>query len=148
MSNKTGGYEISKKNITATGSPAFIQILNVVTNSLTRKIDVAIGRIIKAEKIAEKYSANKQVILAFSGGKDSQVIYELAKMSGIKFFPIMRLTTLDYPEVVRFVRENYKDVIIERPSKNIYKLIIERQSLPTQIARFCCQALKDKKSVK
>ena len=117
--------------------------LNGMTNSLKRKIEVAIERIIKAEKVAEKYSANKQVILAFSGGKDSQVIYELAKMSGIKFFPIMRLTTLDYPEVVRFVRENYKDVIIERPSKNIYKLIIERQSLPTQIARFCCQALKE-----
>lgn len=44
---------------------------------------IAIERIQKFERIANAMGFD--IYLAFSGGKDSQVIYDLAKRSGIKF---------------------------------------------------------------
>lgn len=81
--------------------------------------------------------------LAFSGGKDSQVIYELAKMAGVKFTPVMSITTIDPPELMRFVREHYPDVRFIRPEISYYKLIIKKKSLPTRVMRYCCEYLKE-----
>ena len=39
--------------------------------------------------------------LAYSGGKDSDVILALAQMSGIKFHPIYKMTTIDPPGTYR-----------------------------------------------
>ena len=106
------------------------------------KIDLAIQTIQKAEPLALKYQ-DYGFHLAFSGGKDSQVIYELAKMAGVKFRPVMQVTTLDPPELMKFVRKNYPDVIMERPDINFYKLIVKKKSLPTKTIRYCCQYLKE-----
>jgi phosphoadenosine phosphosulfate reductase len=108
----------------------------------TNKTKQAILTIQKAESLALKYQ-DYGFHLAFSGGKDSQVIYELCKMAGVKFRPVMQLTTLDPPEVMRFVRKNYPNVILERPETNFYKLIVKYQSLPTMMRRFCCKELKE-----
>jgi len=108
----------------------------------TNKTKQAIETIQKAESLALKYQ-DYGFHLAFSGGKDSQVIYELCKMAGVKFRPVMQVTTLDPPELMRFVRKNYPDVILERPEINFYKLIIKYQSLPTMMRRFCCKELKE-----
>lgn len=89
------------------------------------KIDQAILTIQKAEPLALKYQ-DYGFHLAFSGGKDSQVIYELCKMAGVKFRPVMQVTTLDPPELMRFVRKNYPDVILSRPDINFYNLIIKK----------------------
>jgi phosphoadenosine phosphosulfate reductase len=106
------------------------------------KIDLAIQTIKKAESLALKYQ-DYGFHLAFSGGKDSQVIYELAKMAGVKFRPVMQVTTLDPPELMKFVRKNYPDVIMERHEINFYKLIVKKKSLPTRMIRYCCQHLKE-----
>lgn len=106
------------------------------------KVELAIETIRKAEPLALKYQ-DYGFHLAFSGGKDSQVIYELCKMAGVKFRPVMQVTTLDPPEVMRFIRENYPDVILERPKINFYKLIVKKKSLPTRLIRYCCEYLKE-----
>ena len=106
------------------------------------KIDTAIQTIQRAEPLALKYQ-DYGFHLAFSGGKDSQVIYELAKMAGVKFRPVMQVTTLDPPELMKFVRKNYPDVIMERPKINFYKLIVKKSGLPTMKRRYCCQYLKE-----
>jgi phosphoadenosine phosphosulfate reductase len=106
------------------------------------KIDRAIQTIRKAETLALKYQ-DYGFHLAFSGGKDSMVIYELCKMAGVKFRPIMQVTTLDPPEMMRFIRENYPDVIMERPKINFYKLIVKMQGLPIMFRRYCCKYLKE-----
>lgn len=106
------------------------------------KIDLAIQTIQKAESLALKYQ-DYGFHLAFSGGKDSQVIYELCKMAGVKFRPVMQVTTLDPPELMKFVRKNYPDVIMERPKINFYKLIVKKKALPTRMMRYCCQYLKE-----
>jgi phosphoadenosine phosphosulfate reductase len=106
------------------------------------KVDLAIQTIQKAEPLALKYQ-DYGFHLAFSGGKDSQVIYELCKMAGVKFRPVMQVTTLDPPELMKFVRKNYPDVIMERPKINFYNLIVKKKSLPTKMIRYCCQYLKE-----
>lgn len=106
------------------------------------KVERAIETIRKAEPLALQYSPDG-FHLAFSGGKDSQVIYELCKMAGVKFRSVMQVTTIDPPELMKFVRKNYPDVIMERPKINFYDLIVKKKSLPTRIARFCCQYLKE-----
>ena len=65
--------------------------------------------------------------LAFSGGKDSQVIYELAKMAGVKFKAYFYKTSVDPKELLTFIRENYQDVKWLRPKMTMFQLIIKNQ---------------------
>ena len=81
--------------------------------------------------------------LAFSGGKDSVIIYDLAKKAGVKFDAHYSMTTIDPPEVMQFIRENYSDVIWERPKMSFFKLIEKEKMLPTRKFRFCCRTLKE-----
>ena len=81
--------------------------------------------------------------LCFSGGKDSQCIYHLAKEAGVKFDAHYNVTGIDPPELVYFIRENYPDVIFENYDKSIFQLI-EEKGLPTRLRRFCCSELKER----
>jgi phosphoadenosine phosphosulfate reductase len=81
--------------------------------------------------------------LAFSGGKDSIVIKELAKLAGVKYDTHFHFTTVDPPELVRFIKDNYTDVIWERPEYSMYQLIVKKKIPPTRVARYCCEYLKE-----
>lgn len=87
--------------------------------------------------------------LAFSGGKDSQCVYHLAKMAGVKFDAHYSVTSVDPPELVRFIKKNYPDVAIEIPHDKdgnpvtMWNLIPKRRFPPTRIARYCCESLKE-----
>jgi phosphoadenosine phosphosulfate reductase len=81
--------------------------------------------------------------LAFSGGKDSQCIYHLAKEAGVKFDAHYNLTTVDPPELVYFIRENYPDVIVKKPSMSMWELIVKKSFPPTRMIRYCCDYLKE-----
>lgn len=81
--------------------------------------------------------------LAFSGGKDSLVIYHLAKMAGVRFEAHYHLTTVDPPELVHFIRRNYPDVMIDYPPITMWNLIIKKQLPPYRNARYCCSVLKE-----
>lgn len=100
------------------------------------KIDVAINRL-------KMFEPKEGYYLAFSGGKDSQVIYHLAKEAKVKFDSHYNITGIDPPELVYFLRKNYPDVIRHQHNKSIFKLI-EEKGLPTRIKRFCCSELKEK----
>ena len=80
--------------------------------------------------------------LAFSGGKDSIVLYDLAVRSDVKFDAHYNVTTVDPPELVRFIRKGYPDVAWDRPEMSMFRLI-ERQGFPTRKARHCCRVLKE-----
>ena len=82
--------------------------------------------------------------LGFSGGKDSITLLRLAELSGVKFDAHFSLTTVDPPEVVRFVRESYPLVKCDRPPMTMYRLIIENGTPPTRIMRYCCSELKER----
>lgn len=87
--------------------------------------------------------------MAFSGGKDSQCIYHLCQAAGVKFDAHYHVTSVDPPELVRFIREQYPDVAREIPhDKNgnpvtMWSLIEKKGILPTRVARFCCAELKE-----
>lgn len=87
--------------------------------------------------------------LAFSGGKDSVVIKALADMAGVKYDAYYHHTSVEPPELVRFVKEYHEDVTIEwSKDKNgnritMWNLIPKKSLPPTRIARYCCQALKE-----
>lgn len=111
--------------------------------SLQDKINYSINLIRKAEKLALQYDPENGFYLAFSGGKDSQVIYQLAKEARVKFKAHMNFTSVDPPEVIRFVREYYPDVHIIPPPMSIYDMAVKKHSLPTRKIRWCCAQYKE-----
>lgn len=82
--------------------------------------------------------------LAFSGGKDSQTIYHLAEQAGVKFRAEYNNTTVDPPELVKFIRTNYPKVKINNPNTSMWKLIIKNGVPPMRIRRYCCKELKER----
>lgn len=80
--------------------------------------------------------------LAYSGGKDSDVILALAKMADVKFDAVHNLTTVDAPETVYHVME--MGVSIEKPDRSMWQLILEKKFPPTRISRYCCSELKER----
>lgn len=113
-----------------------------MTIELQRRIDYSIALLRKAEPLALSMDS-RGFHLAFSGGKDSQVLYHIAQMAGVKFHAQMQVTTLDPPELMAFVRKNYLDVELNRPEINFYKLIEKKKMLPLRQARYCCAVLKE-----
>lgn len=79
----------------------------------------------------------------YSGGKDSDVILILLTLAGVKHELHHNLTTVDAPETVRYVK-SIPEVIIDRPEKNMFSLIVEKMFPPTRLARYCCQRLKER----
>lgn len=106
------------------------------------KIEASIAMLKKAESLALSMD-ERGFRLAFSGGKDSQVLYHIAKMAGVKFHAEMQITTLDPPELMRFVRAQYPDVKKNLPKMNFYNLIKKNGMLPTSLMRYCCRTLKE-----
>ena len=82
-----------------------------------------------------------QITLAYSGGKDSDVILELAKMAGIPFKAVYHSTTIDPPGTIRHVEEN--GVEISRPKDPFFK-IMQKNGYPSRFARYCCRLLKER----
>lgn len=109
---------------------------------LLDKVELAIQRL-KAFEPPEGY------YLAFSGGKDSQTVYHLAKKAGVKFDAHYAVTSVDPPELIRFIKQNYPDVKFERKHDKdgnpitMWSLIPAQRMPPTQIARYCCAKLKE-----
>jgi len=81
--------------------------------------------------------------LAFSGGKDSIVIYALAKMAGVKFDAHYNITTVDPPELVHFIKNKYPEVERIIPRLSMWQLMLEQKSPPTRLMRYCCTELKE-----
>lgn len=87
--------------------------------------------------------------LAFSGGKDSVVCKALLDMSGCKYDATYRVTSVDPPELVRFIKTKHPDVRREVPRDadgnpiTMWNLIPKKMMPPTRIARYCCEKLKE-----
>lgn len=110
---------------------------------MKQKILHSIQLLQKAEKIALSYDPDHGYYLAFSGGKDSQCLYHIAQLAGVRFQAHMNLTSVDPPEVIRFVKKNYPEVELIKPGKSIFQHAIEKQILPTMRVRWCCAEYKE-----
>ena len=99
-------------------------------NLFTEKIEQqAIERIQKFAKIAK--TMGFEVCLGFSGGKDSQVCYDLCKRSGIEFKAYYNVA-FESNVTKCFIREYYPDVIWRRASLKTFGEITEA----------CCRPFK------
>lgn len=81
--------------------------------------------------------------LAFSGGKDSIVIKELALMAGVKFQAHYAVTTIDPPELIYFIRKYHKDVMFHHPKVALLTMLATR-GFPIRQSRWCCQEYKER----
>lgn len=99
-------------------------------------------KVAQSIKLLQVACKGKKVELAYSGGKDSDVILQLAKEAGIDFAPIYKMTTIDPPLTIKHAKENGCEV--RRPQKTFFQLVREK-SLPTMHSRYCCRYLKEYK---
>ena len=111
--------------------------------SLARKIRYSVDLIRKSEKMALRLDPENGFYNTFSGGKDSQYLYYLVKMAGVRHRTHMNLTSVDPPEIIRFVRTQYPDVELIKPKMSIYELAKEERILPTRKIRYCCKEFKE-----
>ena len=79
--------------------------------------------------------------LGFSGGKDSIVCYHLCKMSGVKFQAYFSCTGIDPPEIYKFIRQHYPEVIWRYPKMSFWEGI-KKKGVPFRVSRWCCDVLK------
>lgn len=103
-----------------------------------------INSAIRILKLAEKQAAiyYEPVEIAYSGGKDSDVLLQLAKESGINYKAFYKNTTIDPVGTIQHVRENNVEIVSPRTS---FFHLIEKKGFPSFRFRFCCEALKEYK---
>lgn len=112
---------------------------NLFTESFEQE---AIARIQKFAKIADKLGY--EIAVGFSGGKDSQVVYDLCKRAGVSFKAYYNVS-FESNITKKFIRENYPEVIWRKDHKfgfieNIIKN--HRGLLPTKDIAYCCEDYK------
>ena len=110
----------------------------MITESLQKKIDQSIRLLQQVQKA----HPDEVIEIAYSGGKDSDVILQLAKEAGIRYEAIYKNTTIDPPGTIRHAQE--MGAIIIRPKRTFAELI-QKKGAPTRFARFCCSELKEYK---
>lgn len=108
-------------------------------------METSIATIQKAAKLAQNYTG-KPLVVAFSGGKDSQTVYHLAEAAGVDYEAVYSATTIDPPEVVRFIRQQYPNVKISVPKMSFWQLAENIRMLPNRHMRYCCSILKEQTS--
>jgi len=97
---------------------------------------------IAIERIREFVPADGYYV-CFSGGKDSCCLLSLVERSGVKYDAHYNLTTIDPPELVRFIK-TFKNVQIEKPEMTMWELIVQKRMPPTRRVRYCCEYLKER----
>lgn len=98
----------------------------------------------------------KPLICTYSGGKDSDVMLELFKRSGIVFEVHNSHTTADAPQTVYHIRKVLRDLELQGIKCSIdyhkqqdgsritmWNLIPRKLMPPTRILRYCCSELKE-----
>lgn len=115
----------------------------------------AIQRIKTASEMS-LHHYGKPLICTYSGGKDSDVMLELFKRSGVPFEVLNNHTTADAPQTVWHIRKVFKkceddgiECKIEYPYVNgefmsMWKLIPCKLMPPTRKVRYCCEILKER----
>jgi len=97
---------------------------------------------ITIDRIKNIIGKNEKVVLCFSGGKDSLVLYDIVKKCNINCDINFHNTTIEFPELYKYIK-SFKDVKIINPCKSFFRLCIDKGIMPTRFIRFCCSGLKE-----
>ena len=106
------------------------------------KEQMAIDRLKLAAEMSEAYY-HKPVLICYSGGKDSDVLLELARRAGIRYEVEHSLTTVDAPETVYHIKAEFQRLeqdgiscTIKKPVMSMWQLIPHKKFLPTRKIRY------------
>lgn len=115
----------------------------------------AIERIKTASQMSLQYYG-QPLVCTYSGGKDSEVLLELFKRSGIPFEVHHSHTTADAPQTVYHIRKVFRELELQgikcdtdyhvQPDGSritMWNLIPRKLMPPTRIMRYCCSVLKE-----
>ena len=123
----------------------------MLTQEQEKKVEVAYERYRWAAKEAERLF-DMPLVVQYSGGKDSDVILQLAKESGVPFRVTHNLTTADPPDNVYYIRRVFAalreegiDCRINVPRRSLWRIMRETLVIPSRIMRVCCSELKERK---
>jgi len=112
-----------------------------MTQELEKKVQRAIKLIQSASKIAIQNGC-PEIEVAYSGGKDSDVILELTKMANVPYRAIYKNTTIDPSGTIKHAIEMGAEII--RPKRTFFQ-IMEKAGFPNRLYRHCCRTLKEYK---
>lgn len=119
------------------------------------KEQTAIERLRTASEMSIKHY-RMPLVVTTSGGKDSAVCIALAERAGIPFEAMHNHTTVDAPETVRFVREDFRRLeekgvkctvnfpVYKGQRVTMWSLIPQMLMPPTRLSRYCCSVLKER----
>lgn len=129
----------------------------MIHDLLQNKINDSYDILKLAAEMSKEYY-QKPLIITYSGGKDSDVMVQLALecLQTSDFEVLNSHTTLDAPETVYYIRDKFKELNEKgvktsinyshypdgRP-KTIWSLIVDKEIPPTRIQRYCCKELKE-----
>lgn len=94
-------------------------------------------------KLIKKHEPEDGYRVGYSGGKDSECVLALTKMAEVKYSAYMMLSSVDPPEVLKFVRKYHPEVELIKPKKSMFQLILEHKTPPTRKMPYCCQTFKE-----
>ena len=126
-------------------------------NVLEQKIEDSKNVLRLASQMSLEYY-HKPLIITYSGGKDSDVLLQLALecLEPTGFEVLNSHTTVDAPETVYYIRDKFKELekmgvkaTVQYPHypdgryKSMWSLIEDKEIPPTRFARYCCAELKE-----
>lgn len=91
-------------------------------------------------RLIQAYNKWKPLTLAYSGGKDSDVVRELCALAHVPVTIVYNSTTIDPPFTLPYVIS--RGAVVQRPKKTFFELVAEH-GLPSMFRRFCCSYLKE-----
>ena len=124
---------------------------------LQKKIDESKAILRLAVDMSKEYY-QKPLIITYSGGKDSDVMLQMAlECLDTDEFEVMNShTTVDAPETVYYIRDKFKELeelgvkttinyahYKDGSPMTMWNLIENKQMPPTRLARYCCAKLKE-----
>lgn len=104
-----------------------------------------VDKVQQAIDLLQQHEPPEGYYVCFSGGKDSVVLLDLVIRSGVQFDAHHSVTTVEPPELMRFIRDHYPFVHKESPKYTMAQLIVRRKMPPLRVNRYCCQTLKERK---
>lgn len=119
------------------------QALAKARPGLRYRIEQSVATLRKGERLALRYNPEDGYYLAFSGGKDSQALYHVAELAGVKFKAHFSPTTVDPPQLIRFIRRNYPEVEFGKVDMSMYDVARQMGMVPTMKLRWCCAKFKE-----